>query len=81
MTKPKFHSIINRGIWGIDLKQFENFENKMMEIFNKLKKLFFRKNKDILKKDVEIEVGTNNLVLCDRETGNKVHIVCQKINN
>ena len=48
----------------------------MMEIFNKLKKLFFRKNKDILKKDVEIEVGTNNLVLCDRETGNKVHIVC-----
>ena len=49
-----------------------------MEIFNKLKKLFFRKNKDILKKDVEIEVETNNLVLCDRETGNKVHIVCQK---
>lgn len=60
---------------GIDLKQFEN---KMMKIFNKLKKLFFRKNKDILNEDAEVEVRTNDLVLCDRETGNKVHIVCQK---
>lgn len=48
-----------------------------MEIFKKLKKLFFRrKNKDILKEGVEVEVGTNNLVLCDRETGNKVRILC-----
>ena len=53
----------------------------MMKIFNKLKKLFFRKNKDILKEDVEVEVGTEDLVLCDRETGNKVRIVCQKTNN
>ena len=52
-----------------------------MEIFNKLKKLFFRKNKDILKKDVEIEVGINDLVLCDRETGNKVRIVFFNKNN
>lgn len=64
------------GIWGIDLKQFEKFENKMMKIFNKLKKLFFRKDEDILKEDVEVEVRTDDLVLCDRETGNKVHIVC-----
>lgn len=48
-----------------------------MKIFKKLKKLFFRrKNKDILKEDVEVDVGTNNLVLCDRETGNKVRILC-----
>ena len=50
----------------------------LINLFNKLKKLFFRKNKDILKEDVDEEVGTNDLVLCDRETGNKVHIVCQK---
>lgn len=49
-----------------------------MKIFNKLKKLFFRKNKDILNEDAEVELRTNDLVLCDRETGNKVHIVCQK---
>ena len=53
----------------------------MMEIFNKLKKLFFRKNKDILNEDAEVEVRTNDLVLCDRETRNKVHIVCQKKTN
>ena len=50
----------------------------MMKIFNKLKKLFFSENKDILMEDVEIEVEHNDLVLCDRETGNKVHILCQK---
>ena len=48
----------------------------MMKIFNKLKKLFFRKNKDILKECVEVEVGTNNLILYDRKTGNKVRILC-----
>ena len=42
---------------------------------------FFRKNKDILKEDVEVEAGTNDLVLYDRETGNKIHILCQKTNN
>ena len=65
----------------------------MMKIFNKLKKLFFskkgykdkddeRKPFDILNEDVEvIKEGTNDLVLCDRETRNKVHILCQKTNN
>ena len=52
-----------------------------MKIFNKLKKLLFRRNKDILKEDVEVKVRSNDLVLCDRETGNKVHILCQKTNN
>ena len=63
-----------------------------MVIFNKLKKLFFSKKDyknnddernpfDILNEDVDVEVGTNDLVLCDRETGNKVHILCQKTNN
>lgn len=52
----------------------------MMKIFNKLKKLFFKRNKDILKEDVDVEAGTDDLVLCDRETGNKVHILCQKTN-
>lgn len=60
-----------------------------MVIFNKLKKLFFSKKDyknnddernpfDILNEDVEVfkEAGTNNLVLCDRETGNKVRILC-----
>ena len=53
----------------------------MMKIFNKLKKLFFRKNKDILKEDVDVEVRIDDLVLCDRETGNKVHILCFNKNN
>lgn len=55
----------------------------MVKIFNKLKKFFFRKNKDILlKEDVEVEVGINDLVLCDRETRNKVRILCfNKTNN
>ena len=52
-----------------------------MKIFNKLKKLVFRKNKDILKEDADVEVGTNDLVLCDRETGKKVRIVCFDKNN
>lgn len=51
-----------------------------MKIFNKLKKLFFKRNKDILKEDVDVEAGTDDLVLCDRETRNKVHILCQKTN-
>ena len=51
-----------------------------MKIFNKLKKLFFRKIK-IFQEDVEVEVGTNDLVLCDRETGNKVRIVFFNKNN
>lgn len=70
-------------VWGIDLKTIVNkIVNKMMKIFNKLKKFFFRKNKDILKEDVEVEAGTNDIVLCDRETGNKVHILCfNKTNN
>lgn len=59
-----------------------------MVIFNKLKKLFFSKKDyknnddernplDILN-EVEVfkEAGTNNLVLCDRATGNKVRILC-----
>ena len=66
-----------------------------MVIFNKLKKLIFSKKDyknnddernpfDILNEDVEVfkEVGTNNLVLCDMETGNKVRILCfDKTNN
>lgn len=58
-----------------------------MAIFNKLKKLFFSKKDyknnddkrnplDILNEDVEVEVETNNLVLYDMETGNKVRILC-----
>ena len=38
-----------------------------MKIFNKLKKLFFRKNKDILKEDVDVEAGTDDLVLCEEK--------------
>lgn len=52
-------------------------------MLDKLKKYFYKKKDNrspcqILKEDVVVfkEAGTNDLILYNKKTGNKVHIVC-----